>query len=104
VGSRIAARTTWAAARTIRRWRRCERAARKSLPAAIDALTRPAPAASAKTWQELDQFGGGMDRPLFQQALERIERGETGGLIVAKLDRFARTLTAREKVEAEALG
>jgi|GEM_PF-1856946 len=45
-----------------------------------------------------------MDRPLFQQALERIERGETGGLIVAKLDRFARTLTAREKVEAEALG
>ena len=39
-----------------------------------------------------DQSGGKMERPAFAQALARIERGESGGLIVARLDRFARTL------------
>jgi site-specific DNA recombinase len=42
--------------------------------------------------EELDQSGGKLDRPLFQHALGRVERGETDGIVVAKLDRFARSL------------
>jgi hypothetical protein len=40
---------------------------------------------------DLDQSGGTMARPAFQQAYERALRKETGGLVVAKLDRFARS-------------
>src|ERR1043166_3912657 len=32
-----------------------------------------------------------LERPMFQQALARCEAGETGGIIVARLDRFARS-------------
>ncbi len=42
-------------------------------------------------WEELDQSGKKRDRPMFQQALARCEAGETGGIIVARLDRFARS-------------
>jgi DNA invertase Pin-like site-specific DNA recombinase len=42
-------------------------------------------------WEEIDESGARRDRPLFQLALERCERGETGGIVVAKLDRFARS-------------
>jgi site-specific DNA recombinase len=42
-------------------------------------------------WEELDQSGARRARPMFQQALERCERGETGGIVVARLDRFARS-------------
>src|SRR5205814_4013883 len=42
-------------------------------------------------WEEIDQSGAKMERPLFQQALARCEAGETGGIVVAKLDRFARS-------------
>jgi len=42
-------------------------------------------------WEEIDQSGAKFERPLFQQALARCEGGETGGIIVAKLDRFARS-------------
>ncbi len=41
---------------------------------------------------ELDVSGGRMDRPIFGQIMARIRAGETGGVVVAKLDRFARTL------------
>ncbi len=46
------------------------------------------------TWHEpeLDVSGGGMQRPVFDRIMERIRSGESGGLVVAKLDRFARTL------------
>jgi DNA invertase Pin-like site-specific DNA recombinase len=49
---------------------------------------------AALTWHEpeLDVSGGTMRRPIFDQIMERIRRGESDGLIVAKLDRFARTL------------
>ncbi len=40
---------------------------------------------------DLDQSGGTMVRPAFQRAYERVLRKETGGLVVAKLDRFARS-------------
>jgi DNA invertase Pin-like site-specific DNA recombinase len=42
-------------------------------------------------WEELDRSGAKRDRPMFQEALARCERGETGGIVVAKLDRFARS-------------
>ncbi len=41
---------------------------------------------------ELDVTGGRMDRPIFDQIMRRVRAGETGGVVVAKLDRFARTL------------
>jgi site-specific DNA recombinase len=42
-------------------------------------------------WEEIDQSGAKLDRPMFQQALARCEAGETGGIVVARLDRFARS-------------
>src|SRR5215216_1760662 len=42
-------------------------------------------------WEEIDQSGAKLERPMFQQALARCEEGETGGIVVAKLDRFARS-------------
>lgn len=42
-------------------------------------------------WEELDQSGARRERPMFQEALGRCEAGETGGIIVARLDRFARS-------------
>lgn len=42
-------------------------------------------------WEEIDQSGAKLARPMFQEALARCERGETGGIIVARLDRFARS-------------
>jgi site-specific DNA recombinase len=41
--------------------------------------------------QEIDQSGARRERPGFQEALARCESGETGGIVVAKLDRFARS-------------
>lgn len=38
-----------------------------------------------------DYSGGNIDRPGFQRALARIEAGETGGIVVMAIDRFART-------------
>lgn len=42
-------------------------------------------------WEEIDQSGAKLERPLFQQALARCEQRETGGIVVARLDRFARS-------------
>jgi site-specific DNA recombinase len=46
------------------------------------------------TWHEpeLDVSGGTMSRPVFDRIMERVRTGQTDGVIVAKLDRFARTL------------
>lgn len=41
---------------------------------------------------ELNVSGGTMDRPVFGEIMERIRTGKSGGLVVYKLDRFARTL------------
>lgn len=44
-------------------------------------------------WHEDLDFSGGSDkRPGFQAALARVESRETGGIIVSKLDRFARSV------------
>jgi site-specific DNA recombinase len=42
-------------------------------------------------WEEIDQSGAKLARPMFQQALARCDAGETGGIVVARLDRFARS-------------
>lgn len=47
----------------------------------------------AQLHEDLDQSGGTIDRPGFQAALCRIESGETDGLVVARLDRFARSIS-----------
>jgi DNA invertase Pin-like site-specific DNA recombinase len=45
-------------------------------------------------WEtDLDKTGAKLDRPGLEAALARIERGEADGLAVAKLDRFARSLS-----------
>jgi DNA invertase Pin-like site-specific DNA recombinase len=49
-------------------------------------------------FHELDRSGTTFDRAILQQALDRIESRESGGLIVARLDRFARS--ALEALEA----
>jgi site-specific DNA recombinase len=41
---------------------------------------------------ELDQSGGKMSRPIFDQVMARIDAGQTQGVVVAKADRFARSL------------
>jgi site-specific DNA recombinase len=41
---------------------------------------------------ELDQSGGKMKRPIFDEMLARVESGATQGVVVAKVDRFARSL------------
>jgi site-specific DNA recombinase len=41
---------------------------------------------------ELDVSGGSMSRPVFDRIVQRIGSGQSDGVIVAKLDRFARTL------------
>jgi site-specific DNA recombinase len=45
-----------------------------------------------EVFEELDQSGGRADRPLLLVAIERVETGESDGLVVAKLDRFGRSL------------
>jgi DNA invertase Pin-like site-specific DNA recombinase len=46
------------------------------------------------TWHEpeLDASGGTMSRPIFEDVMQRVRTRQTDGVIVAKLDRFARTL------------
>jgi DNA invertase Pin-like site-specific DNA recombinase len=39
---------------------------------------------------ELDQSGGKVERPILDQAIARVERGDVAGVIVAQLDRFSR--------------
>ncbi len=45
-----------------------------------------------EVFEELDESGARADRPLLEQALARIEAGTSQGLVVAKLDRFGRSL------------
>jgi DNA invertase Pin-like site-specific DNA recombinase len=45
-----------------------------------------------QVFEELDESGARSDRPLLIAALERIECGASQGIVVAKLDRFGRSL------------
>jgi DNA invertase Pin-like site-specific DNA recombinase len=65
--------------------------------AAIVALTPDA--RIIESIEELDESGGTMNRPGIQRAIELVESGEADGIVVAWLDRWARTLEALELIE-----
>jgi DNA invertase Pin-like site-specific DNA recombinase len=46
-----------------------------------------------EVFEELDESGARQDRPLLMQALARVESGQSDGILVARLDRFGRSLT-----------
>jgi site-specific DNA recombinase len=46
----------------------------------------------AKIHEDLDQPGSTLDRPGLKGALERLEAGETAGIVCARLDRFGRSV------------
>jgi DNA invertase Pin-like site-specific DNA recombinase len=50
---------------------------------------------------DLDQSGRKMSRPEFNKALARIRSGVSGGIIVARIDRFSRTLQGALETLAE---
>jgi DNA invertase Pin-like site-specific DNA recombinase len=45
-----------------------------------------------RVFEELDESGGRPDRPLLMEAIARVESGQSRGIVVAKLDRFGRSL------------
>jgi DNA invertase Pin-like site-specific DNA recombinase len=45
---------------------------------------------AGKVIKDIDQSGGKADRPGLVEAIERVERGVSGGLVVAYFDRFSR--------------
>ncbi len=59
----------------------------------IEAWARAAGATVALWHSDLDMSGARADRPGLQAALERVEQKETDGVVVARLDRLARSLT-----------
>lgn len=52
-----------------------------------------------ETIEELDESGGTMSRPGIQRAISIVESGEADGIVVAWLDRWARTLEALTLIE-----
>lgn len=46
----------------------------------------------AQWHEDLDETGTKMNRPAFAAMMERVHAGKTGGVVVAKLDRFARNV------------
>lgn len=45
-----------------------------------------------RVFEELDESGARQDRPMLMEAIARVEAGTTNGIVVAKLDRFGRSL------------
>ncbi len=58
----------------------------------IEAWTSSSGTLLGEVFEELDESGGRADRPLLMEAIERVECGESDGMVVAKLDRFGRSL------------
>jgi len=58
----------------------------------IEAWTKSHRASLGEIFEELDESGARADRPLLLEAIERVESGESNGVIVAKLDRFGRSV------------
>jgi DNA invertase Pin-like site-specific DNA recombinase len=67
---------------------------------AIDAIVALTPGARViGTHIDRDQSGGTMDRPEVQKVIRAVESGRADGVVVAYLDRWARTLEALEMIE-----
>ena len=60
--------------------------------AAIDAWALATGTTISEWHEDLDESGGSLDRPGLQLALDRCDRGETGGIVAAKLDRLTRSV------------
>src|SRR4051794_14104706 len=58
----------------------------------VEAYVRASGHTLLDVFEELDKSGGDSTRPRFQEAIEAVERGEADGIVVARLDRFARSL------------
>jgi resolvase-like protein len=58
----------------------------------IEAWARRNDASVARVFEELDESGGRSDRPLLMEAIARLERGDSQGIVVAYLSRFGRSL------------
>jgi site-specific DNA recombinase len=58
----------------------------------IEAWARSQGHKIARVHEELDASGATVERPLLVEAMRRVEEGETGGIVVVKLDRLGRTL------------
>jgi DNA invertase Pin-like site-specific DNA recombinase len=58
----------------------------------IEAWTRSHDAELGQVFEELDESGARANRPLLRRALARVESGESEGIVVAKFDRFARSV------------
>jgi DNA invertase Pin-like site-specific DNA recombinase len=58
----------------------------------IEAWAKVHGATLGHVFEELDQSGARADRPMLTEALARAERGDSQGIVVAKLDRFGRSL------------
>jgi DNA invertase Pin-like site-specific DNA recombinase len=58
----------------------------------IEAWAKGNGATVGKVFEELDESGARADRPLLLHAMDRVEAGESEGIVVAKLDRFGRSL------------
>jgi site-specific DNA recombinase len=69
--------------------------------AAIRAWAERSGASVVMQPHELNVSGGTMDRPVFNQIMERIRAGESGGVVVYRCDRFARTLLGALETLAE---
>ena len=55
-------------------------------------------------WEEENVSGGKTDRPMLNEVMRRIKTHETDGVVVAKLDRFGRTLTGSLRLIEEIHG
>lgn len=56
----------------------------------IEAWSKMSGATIAEWHTDLDRSGGTLDRPGFNRMMERVRARETGGVVVARIDRFSR--------------
>ena len=58
----------------------------------IEGWARSHDAVLGQVFEELDESGARANRPLLKRAIARVESGESNGIVVAKFDRFARSV------------
>jgi hypothetical protein len=59
--------------------------------AAIERWAESRGALVGHVFEELDESGGRRDRPLLEEAIARVERGDSQGVVVAYMSRFGRS-------------